>query len=75
MYLAGNWYGLSLAPEVPGVGIVDSLDVSVLQDRLLDEPAEANVGPAEHRGEGQAHDDDDDREVRGLRPRGPVPLS
>ena len=37
MYLDGRWYGLSLptgtaAPE----GVVDSLDVSVLQDRLLD---------------------------------------
>lgn len=37
MYLDGSWYGLSLptgtaAPE----GVVDSLDVSILQDRLLD---------------------------------------
>ena len=37
MYLEGRWYQLSL-PEgtaAPG-GIVDSLDVSILQDRLLD---------------------------------------
>jgi uncharacterized protein (DUF1015 family) len=36
MYLDGRWYGLQLpegasAPE----GVVDSLDVSILQDRLL----------------------------------------
>ncbi len=42
MYLEGRWYKLSLpegtaaaAAAVPG-GIVDSLDVSMLQDRLLD---------------------------------------
>jgi uncharacterized protein (DUF1015 family) len=37
MYVAGRWYGFSLpggAPK-PG-GIVGSLDVSILQDRLLD---------------------------------------
>ena len=37
MYLDGSWYGLSLAAEItPPDGIVDSLDVSILQDRLLD---------------------------------------
>lgn len=37
MYLDGKWYGLQLAPDatLPG-GTVGSLDVSVLQDRLLD---------------------------------------
>lgn len=37
MYLDGKWYELKLQSEVkkPG-GLVDSLDVSVLQDRLLD---------------------------------------
>lgn len=37
MYLDGKWYELGLQSEVkkPG-GLVDSLDVSVLQDRLLD---------------------------------------
>lgn len=37
MYLDGQWYGLSLpdGAEKPQ-GIVDSLDVAVLQDRLLD---------------------------------------
>jgi uncharacterized protein (DUF1015 family) len=37
MYLDGQWYGLQLSPEstLP-VGTVASLDVSVLQDRLLD---------------------------------------
>jgi uncharacterized protein (DUF1015 family) len=37
MYLDGHWYGLSL-PEgtAPPQGVVDSLDVSILQDRLLD---------------------------------------
>ena len=37
MYLEGRWYKLSL-PEgtAPPEGIVDSLDVSILQDRLLD---------------------------------------
>ena len=37
MYLAGRWYELSLpAGAVPPEGIVASLDVSILQDRLLD---------------------------------------
>lgn len=37
MYLDGRWYGLELAPEATlPVGTVASLDVSVLQDRLLD---------------------------------------
>jgi uncharacterized protein (DUF1015 family) len=37
MYLAGLWYQLSLpAGAAPPPGIVDSLDVSILQDRLLD---------------------------------------
>jgi len=37
MYLDGRWYSLRL-PEgtTPPEGVVDSLDVSVLQDRLLD---------------------------------------
>jgi uncharacterized protein (DUF1015 family) len=37
MYLNGKWYGLTLraAPPAPQ-GVVESLDVSVLQDRLLD---------------------------------------
>ena len=37
MYLDGKWYGLALKDESsrPG-GVVESLDVSVLQDRLLD---------------------------------------
>ena len=37
MYLDGTWYGLELSPEttLPD-GVVQSLDVSVLQDRLLD---------------------------------------
>ena len=37
MYLDGNWYGLQLSPEttLPD-GVVQSLDVSILQDRLLD---------------------------------------
>ena len=35
MYLAGRWYGLTLA-SAPPEGAVASLDVSVLQDRLLD---------------------------------------
>jgi uncharacterized protein (DUF1015 family) len=37
MYLDGTWYGLQLSPEttLPD-GVVQSLDVSVLQDRLLD---------------------------------------
>ncbi len=37
MYLDGKWYGLQLAPETTlSVGTVALLDVSVLQDRLLD---------------------------------------
>jgi uncharacterized protein (DUF1015 family) len=37
MYLDGNWYGLNLAPDATlPVGTVGGLDVSVLQDRLLD---------------------------------------
>jgi uncharacterized protein (DUF1015 family) len=37
MYLDGHWYGLQLAPDATlPVGTVSALDVSVLQDRLLD---------------------------------------
>jgi uncharacterized protein (DUF1015 family) len=37
MYLNGNWYGLTLRNDVARpVGAVELLDVSVLQDRLLD---------------------------------------
>lgn len=37
MYLDGRWYGLSLPNGTsPPKGVVDSLDVSILQDRLLD---------------------------------------
>ncbi|HEY2963130.1 MAG TPA: DUF1015 family protein [Pyrinomonadaceae bacterium] len=37
MYLAGKWYGLRLSPDATlPVGTVGMLDVSVLQDRLLD---------------------------------------
>jgi uncharacterized protein (DUF1015 family) len=37
MYLDGKWYGLQLAPDATlPVGTVALLDVSVLQDRLLD---------------------------------------
>jgi uncharacterized protein (DUF1015 family) len=37
MYLDGKWYGLQLAPDATlPVGTVAMLDVSVLQDRLLD---------------------------------------
>ena len=37
MYLDGQWHGLTLrADAVPPVGAVASLDVSLLQDRLLD---------------------------------------
>lgn len=37
MYLDGKWFGLELSPEATlPVGTVASLDVSVLQDRLLD---------------------------------------
>ncbi len=36
MYLDGQWYGLQLAPDATlPVGTVSALDVSVLQDRLL----------------------------------------
>jgi uncharacterized protein (DUF1015 family) len=36
VYLAGKWYGLSLAPDATlPVGTVGGLDVSVLQDRVL----------------------------------------
>ena len=37
MYLDGRWLGLSLPPGAPRpAGVVESLDVSILQDRLLD---------------------------------------
>ena len=37
MYLDGRWYGLTLPADAPAPkGVVDSLDVSILQDRLLD---------------------------------------
>lgn len=37
MYLNGVWYGLALRPDAPRAeGVVDSLDVSLLQDLLLD---------------------------------------
>jgi uncharacterized protein (DUF1015 family) len=37
MYLDGKWYGLQLSPETTlPTGTVETLDVSVLQDRLLD---------------------------------------
>jgi uncharacterized protein (DUF1015 family) len=37
MYLDGKWYGLQLSPDATlPVGAVGMLDVSVLQDRLLD---------------------------------------
>jgi uncharacterized protein (DUF1015 family) len=37
MFLDGQWYGLSLPPDVPSpAGKVSSLDVSILQERLLD---------------------------------------
>lgn len=36
MYLDGQWYGLSLPQDSQVSGIVASLDVSVLQERLLD---------------------------------------
>ncbi len=35
MYFGGRWLGLTLRPD-PGAGPVSRLDVSVLQDRLLD---------------------------------------
>jgi uncharacterized protein (DUF1015 family) len=37
MYLGGRWYGLKRSSEIPATGdTVTSLDVSILQDRLLD---------------------------------------
>ncbi len=37
MYVAGQWYGLALPNDaVRPEGVVDSLDVSILQNRLLD---------------------------------------
>ena len=37
MYLDGRWYGLALRDDAKGnAGVVESLDVSILQDRLLD---------------------------------------
>jgi uncharacterized protein (DUF1015 family) len=37
MYLDGKWYGLQLSPETTlPAGTVQTLDVSILQDRLLD---------------------------------------
>jgi uncharacterized protein (DUF1015 family) len=37
MYLAGRWYGLALKDDAEtNAGIVESLDVSILQDLLLD---------------------------------------
>jgi uncharacterized protein (DUF1015 family) len=37
MYLDGKWYGLQLSPATTQpAGIVSALDVSILQDRLLD---------------------------------------
>jgi uncharacterized protein (DUF1015 family) len=37
MYLGGKWYGLQLSLEATlPIGVVASLDVSLLQDRLLD---------------------------------------
>jgi uncharacterized protein (DUF1015 family) len=37
MYLGGRWYSLTLRPDVGlPTGVVDSLDVSILQDRVLD---------------------------------------
>jgi len=37
MYLEGRWYGMTLRDEVPKPeGLVESLDVSILQDVLLD---------------------------------------
>ncbi|HKR60749.1 MAG TPA: DUF1015 family protein [Pyrinomonadaceae bacterium] len=37
MYLNGSWYGLGLRSDAaPPEGLVSSLDVSILQDRLLD---------------------------------------
>ena len=37
MYLDGRWYGLSLRADAPRPdGVVESLDVSILQDQVLD---------------------------------------
>jgi uncharacterized protein (DUF1015 family) len=37
MYLDGRWYGLALRDDAKtNAGVVESLDVSILQDRLLD---------------------------------------
>src|SRR2546423_1233688 len=37
MYIAGRWYGLKLRDDIQkSTGVVESLDVSVLQERLLD---------------------------------------
>lgn len=36
MYLEGRWYKLTASEEIIPEGIIESLDVSVLQDRLLD---------------------------------------
>src|ERR1051326_4609421 len=37
MYLDGSWYGLTLRGDIQrATGVVESLDVSILQDRLLD---------------------------------------
>jgi uncharacterized protein (DUF1015 family) len=37
MYLDGRWYGLALRDDAAtNAGVVESLDVSILQDRLLD---------------------------------------
>ena len=37
MYLDGRWYGLALPDDASRPeGVVESLDVSILQDRLLD---------------------------------------
>ena len=37
MYLDGRWFGLALKPDAnPPAGVVESLDVAILQDRLLD---------------------------------------
>jgi uncharacterized protein (DUF1015 family) len=36
MYIDGNWYGLTVREDVTAAqGVVDSLDVSILQERLL----------------------------------------
>lgn len=38
MYLDGRWFGLALPDSAPRpAGVVESLDVSILQDRLLDQ--------------------------------------